>query len=157
MSATVRTFPTFNATFSLVSLASDNNTALAAIAALHAQHIFDLDPVRGGQYFFFTRASPNATAIFSISTFLPNITVAKGTAVLEPFISAARAIPGVSVVGEVYRNENINDVLFQADDAVGLNLALGSRLIPEALYRNSPKAVGKVYKELLDGGALGCV
>jgi hypothetical protein len=54
-------------------------------------------------------------------------------------------------------DEVVNDLLFQADDAVGENFAAGSRLIPEATYRDKPEAVGRVYQELLEEGALRCV
>ncbi|KAJ7208796.1 FAD-binding domain-containing protein [Mycena rebaudengoi] len=127
VSATVRTFPIFNATLSVILLASTDTTALSTLAGVHAQHIFDIDPVRGGQYFFLTQTSPGGAGGFAILTYMPNTTV-------EFDGDSGRA-------GD-------------ADDSVGENVVLGSRLIPEATYRDSPESVGRVYQELLDGGAL---
>jgi hypothetical protein len=80
-----------------------------------------------------------------------------GTALMQPFLAAARVIPEVTVGAEAYANEVVNDLPFQVDDAVGENYAAGSRLIPEATYRDKPEAVGPAYQELLEGGALKCV
>ncbi|KAJ7265025.1 FAD-binding domain-containing protein [Mycena rebaudengoi] len=154
VSATVRTFPIFNATLSVILLASTDTTALSTLAGVHAKHIFDIDPVRGGQYFFLTQTSPGGAGGFAILTYMPNTTVEHGTALLAPFLSAAKAIAGIAVVQETYVDGIVNDLLFQADDSVGENVVLGSRLIPEATYRDSPESVGRVYQELLDGGAL---
>ncbi|KAJ7118033.1 FAD-binding domain-containing protein [Mycena crocata] len=49
VAATFRVFPTFNVTHSTIQLVAANNTAAGALAAVHAEHIFDLDSVRGGQ------------------------------------------------------------------------------------------------------------
>ncbi|KAJ7292565.1 FAD-binding domain-containing protein [Mycena rebaudengoi] len=153
-SATVRTFPTFNATHSRIQIVSANNTASAELATLHARHIFDLDPVRGSQYFFLGKESKDRSALFRFDTFMPNTTVKRGTALLAPFLSGVRGIAGLTVVTESYENANINDLLTQPDDAAGTNMAVGSRLIPEATYKNSPEVVGEVYKQLLDEGTL---
>ncbi|KAJ7290604.1 hypothetical protein C8J57DRAFT_1459088 [Mycena rebaudengoi] len=133
VSTTVRAFPTFNATLGVILLASTDTTALSILAGIHAQHIFD------------------------ILTYMPNKTVEHGTALLAPFLSAAKAIAGIAVVQETYVDGIVNDLLFEADDSVGENVVLGSRLIPEATYRDSPESVGRVYQELLDGGAFKCV
>jgi hypothetical protein len=47
-----------------------------------------------------------------------------------------------------------NELLASGDDQVGSSSTLGSRLIPETVYRNSPKAVGDVYKGLVDAGTI---
>ncbi|KAJ7253995.1 permease family-domain-containing protein [Mycena rebaudengoi] len=153
VSATVRTFPTFNATFSLIVLTSSSTPALGALAAVHAQHIFDLDPVRGGQYFYLQRLAPNGTAVFFLTTFLPNLSVEAGTAMLQPFLAAARAIPDMTVASEVYLDEVVNDLLFQADDAVGENFAAGSRLIPEQRIGISRRRWGGYTKSCGGGGS----
>ncbi|KAJ7292570.1 hypothetical protein C8J57DRAFT_1490077 [Mycena rebaudengoi] len=119
VSATVRTFPTFNATYSLIQIVSSNNTALGELATLHARHIFDLDPVRGSQYFNIIRATADGHALFTSNMFMPNTTVAQGTALLAPFLSAARAIAGLTVIAESYENANINDLLTKPDDDAG--------------------------------------
>ncbi|KAJ7172935.1 FAD-binding domain-containing protein [Mycena crocata] len=150
VAATFSVFPTFNVTHSTIQLVAANNTAAGALAAVHAEHIFDLDSVRGGQYFWLNKISQ--TSSLSIDSYL-NTTTAEGTALLAPFLSAALAIPGVSVVEEEYIDININDALYAEDDSVGINAVLGSRLIPAASYRDAPATVGTVYKRLLDSGA----
>ncbi|KAJ7499969.1 FAD-binding domain-containing protein [Mycena latifolia] len=151
VSATFRTFPTFNVTYSLIELAASSNAAAGALAAVHAQHIFDMDSVRGSQYFYLSKIS-NTTSVLALKSFMANITTAQGTGLLAPFLSAALALPGVSLVEEEYISVNINDALYQSDDSVGENLVLGSRLIPAASYRDAPATVGKVYEQLLNAG-----
>ncbi|KAJ7472382.1 FAD-binding domain-containing protein [Mycena galericulata] len=155
VSATIRTFPTFNATSSTIVLVALNNSAAAALAATHAQHIFDLDPVRAGQYFYLEKNSTdaNAPAAFIVSTYMPNTTSAEGMALLAPFLNASMALPGVFLYEQLDTYGDINDALFQADDSVGMDVVLGSRLIPAAAY-NNPATVGEVYSELLDSGTL---
>ncbi|KAJ6598362.1 FAD-binding domain-containing protein [Mycena vulgaris] len=153
ISATFRTFPTFDVAYSLIELAASSNAAMGTLAALHAQHIFDFDAVRGSQYYYLTKTS-NTTSVLALSTFMANTTTEQSTALLAPFLSAALALPGISLVEEEHLTVNINDALFQADDSVGDNLVLGSRLIPASTYRDVPATVGKVYEELLDAGTL---
>ncbi|KAJ6557664.1 hypothetical protein B0H19DRAFT_1148313 [Mycena capillaripes] len=153
VNATVRTFPTFNGTFSVSQLGATTNAAAAALAAVHAQHIFDLDAVRGGQYFWFVK-SGNIT-VLELETFTANTTLDEGTALLTPFLNEALAVPGVFAVSQKIVNMNVNDALRMNDDDVGQFLVLGSRLIPTDAYHdpNASATVEKVYMELLDGGA----
>ncbi|KAJ7085554.1 FAD-binding domain-containing protein [Mycena epipterygia] len=152
VSATVRTFPTFNVTDSDIKLGALTNTAAATLAGVHAQHIFDLDPVHGGQYFWM-RKSDNIT-VFWVKSFLANTTLDEGTALLTPFLNDAIAVPDVVLISNDSVNVSVNDALFQADDKVGMNAVMGSRLIPAAAYQASdaPATVAKVYQQLLDGG-----
>ncbi|KAJ7182772.1 FAD-binding domain-containing protein [Mycena crocata] len=153
VSASFRTFPFFNITFSVIQLAASSNAAAAALATVHTQHIFDLDGVHGSQYFNLNKDfAANATSVFTLTTYLPGTPVATGKTLLAPFLRDVLAIPGVSLVSEDYKDINVNDALFQPDDVAGLDFVMGSRLIPEAAYRNSPANVGKVFKELLDAG-----
>ncbi|KAJ6598360.1 hypothetical protein DFH09DRAFT_1394555 [Mycena vulgaris] len=115
---------------------------MRTLAALHAQHIFDFD------------ATSNTTSVLALSTFMANTTTEQSTALLMSFLSAALALPGISLVEEEHLTVNINDALFEADDSVGDNLVLGSRLIPASTFRDAPATVGKVYEELLDAGTL---
>ncbi|KAF8201271.1 FAD-binding domain-containing protein [Mycena galopus ATCC 62051] len=150
VSATYRTYPTFNATSSLVVLVAQNISALSSLATLHAQHIFDWDSVHAGQYLFIV---PAGTAnAFALDTYMPNTTIAQSTALLAPFLNASLALPGVSLLeqGTSFTYGDINDALYQADDSVGSNTVLGSRLIPASTYRNSPAAVGKVVEQLAE-------
>ncbi|KAJ7933222.1 hypothetical protein B0H13DRAFT_2509506 [Mycena leptocephala] len=79
---------------------------------------------------------------------------AQAQAILALFMTAALALPGITLVSSSYTYALINDILYMTDDSAGFNVALGSRLIPATTYRNSPQTVRKVYKELLDVGAL---
>ncbi|KAJ6485219.1 FAD-binding domain-containing protein [Mycena vulgaris] len=156
VSATLRTFPTFNATSSLILLITLNNAASAALASVHAQHIFDLDPVRAAQYFYLYRNSTdlNEPTVLALNSYMPNTTVSQSMALLAPFLNASLAIPDLLFISQDFTGGDINDALFQADDAVGSNIVLGSRLIPAATYRDSPAKVGEVYKQLLNTGTL---
>ncbi|KAJ7238142.1 FAD-binding domain-containing protein [Mycena haematopus] len=165
VSATFRTYPTFNATYSFIELAASSNAAAAALAGVHTQHIFDLDPVHGGQYFYLERGAiisgPNDALsdilILGLQTVMPHTTLEEGTAMLTPFLTDALAVPGVSLISQAFNTSVVNDFLYQPDDVVGLNLVLGSRLVPTTVYEaaNASSLVEKVYKELLDGGAQG--
>ncbi|KAJ7202332.1 FAD-binding domain-containing protein [Mycena pura] len=157
VSATVRTFPTFNATSSMIVLTAPNNTIASELATLHAQHIFDWDSVHAGHFFFFLKDSasatnPNAPTSLTLLMLMPHTTANRSTALLAPFLNASLAMPGVAVVSQAVESGDINDALFQADDGVGGNAAIGSRLIPQGTYRDSPEKAGAVYKKLLDGG-----
>ncbi|KAJ7878003.1 FAD-binding domain-containing protein [Mycena olivaceomarginata] len=138
ISATIRTFPTFNATSAITVLQVPNNTVVGSLATLHAQHVFDWDSVQAGHFFWFEKTQIGSTD--------PNPDP------LAPFINASLALPGVVFVSQTFKDGEINDVMFGPDDGVGGNVALGSRLVPEALYRDSPEKVGPVYKELFDNG-----
>ncbi|KAJ7878054.1 FAD-binding domain-containing protein [Mycena leptocephala] len=155
VSATFRTFPTFNATSSLIILAAANHTILSSITTLHAQHIFDWDSVRAGQYFWAVTngTGSDAFSAFALNTYMPDTTPEQSLALLSPFLNASLALPGVFLLSQNFTYGDINDALFQPDDGVGFNTVLGSRLIPAATYRHSPGAVGKAYEKLLAGGA----
>ncbi|KAJ7348423.1 FAD-binding domain-containing protein [Mycena albidolilacea] len=155
VSATLRTHPTFNVTSSIIELAASSNAAAAALAGVHTKHIFDLDAVRGGQYYYLESAGNN-TSVLGLSTFT-NTSLEQGTAILTPFLDDALAVPGVSLISKTFQQTLINDALFQTDDVVGANLVMGSRLVPTAAYQalDAPATVEKVYRELLDSGPQG--
>ncbi|KAF8201250.1 hypothetical protein K438DRAFT_2108763 [Mycena galopus ATCC 62051] len=148
VSATYRTYPTFNATSSSVVLLAQNVSVLESLATLHAQHIFDLDSVHGSQYLYIEPAG--TTYVFILNTYMPNTTAAQSTALLASFFDASLALPGVSMLEQETTYGDINDVLYEADDRVGLNVILGSRLIPASTYRDSPATVGNVIKQLAE-------
>ncbi|KAJ7865538.1 FAD-binding domain-containing protein, partial [Mycena leptocephala] len=154
VSVSFRTFPTFNATSSLILLGVANATIAGSLATVHAQHIFDWDSVRASQYFWLV---PNLTTpgsyVMALNTFMPNTTTVQSMMLLAPLINASLALPGISLVSSKYTYSDINDALYQPDDRVGLNVVLGSRFIEPQTYRNSPATVGKVYKKLLEDGA----
>ncbi|KAJ7354414.1 FAD-binding domain-containing protein [Mycena albidolilacea] len=157
ISATIRTFPTFNATSAITILQVPNNTVVGSLATLHAQHVFDWDSVQAGHFFWFEKTQigstdPNVPTSFMLFTYMPNTTAEQSQILLAPFINASLALPGVVFVSQTFKDGEINDVMFGPDDGVGGNVVLGSRLVPEALYRDSPEKVGPVYKELFDNG-----
>ncbi|KAJ7107420.1 hypothetical protein C8R44DRAFT_885433 [Mycena epipterygia] len=153
ISATFRTFPTFNSTFGLITLSATNNTAMASLATLHAKHIFDFDATRSSQYFYVL--TNTGTLTFTLFNYLINQTVAQGQAILSPFLTAAQALPGIALVSANYTYESINDILYSSDDVVGNNVLEGSRFVSPATYRDSPEVVGETYQQILDAGALG--
>ncbi|KAK0186761.1 hypothetical protein F5146DRAFT_1143157 [Armillaria mellea] len=126
VSATFRTFPTFNATTSLVSMVANDTAAIGSIMATHAKHIFDWDDLYMSQFVY---ANKNTT----------------GDAYMM------REVFG-QIVGQQFTETSINDGLTKVDDAVGSNLVLGSRLIPASAYRDHPDTFGHVYTQLLDVG-----
>ncbi|KAF7341935.1 FAD-binding domain-containing protein [Mycena sanguinolenta] len=158
VSATFKTYPTFNVTSSVLLFGASNTTVAASLALIHAQHIFDWDSVHAGQYFYLEEnlnasTSDTTAFVFSVNTIMPKTTVNQSQALLAPFLEAALALPGVSLLSQEFDYGDANDALFQADDSVGDNAVLGSRLIPAATYRDSPATVGKVYEKLLETGA----
>ncbi|KAJ7176741.1 FAD-binding domain-containing protein [Mycena filopes] len=154
LSATLRTFPTFNATTSTVLLIALNDTVATSLITTHAQHIFDWDSVNAGQYFWLLKneTDPAAGSVFLLNTYMADTTPERSMALLAPVINASVALPGVFLYSQNFTYGDINDALFQSDDSVGSNLVLGSRLIPAASYRDSPAKVGEVYKKLLGNG-----
>ncbi|KAJ7729738.1 FAD-binding domain-containing protein [Mycena metata] len=152
VSATFRTFPTFNSTFASITLTATNNTAMASLATLHAKHLVDFDASRSSQYFYLIKDPSSATSTMTLSNYMINQTITQSQEILAPFIKAAQALPGITITASSYTYALINDILFQQDDSVGFNLVMGSRLIPAATYRDSPDVVGKVYQRLLDQG-----
>jgi hypothetical protein len=156
VSATIKTFPTFNATQIATLLAVTNNSVAGELATLHARHIFDWESVHASQYASFVKEDSmvaGSAIVFGMATFMPNTTTSQSEALMEPFLNASLALPGVSLLEQQsFQYTDINDILFQTDDDVGINAVLGSRLIPAATYSESPEKVGEVYKKLLDCG-----
>lgn len=164
VSATFRTFPTFNAAVSLMTLIAHTADQMAEVATVHAKHIFDWDSLHAGQYFYLSTSGLFDTVNFIthgpgsniptmiIYTYFPNATITQANAALQPFRDDLLEITGVNRTENVILTE-INEILFASDDIVGSNMVMGSRLIPASAYRD-PALVGKVYSQLLkQGGA----
>ncbi|KAK0225640.1 FAD-binding domain-containing protein [Armillaria fumosa] len=152
VSATFRTFPTFNATISLVSMVANDTASIGSIIATHAKHIFDWDNLYMGQYFY---AYENTTAdayMLSFVSYFPRISPDEASAALKPFLDDAKEFG--QIVAQQFNETNINDGVTAVDDGVGLNAVLGSRLIPASAYRDHPDAFGHVYTQLFDAGAV---
>lgn len=156
VSATFRTFPTFNATISLVLMVANDTAAIGSVIAAHAKHIFDWDDLYMGQYFY---AYENTTAdayMLSLVSYFPRISPDEASAALKPFLDDAEEFG--QIVVQQYNETNINDEVTADDDGVnggvGSNVVLGSRLIPASTYRDHPDTFGHVYTQLFDAGAV---
>ncbi len=129
---------------------ANDTVATGSIMATHAKHIFDWDDLSMGQYFY---AYENTTADAYTLTFVsyfPSISSDEASAALKSFLDDAEEFG--QIVGQQFNETNINDGLTAVDDVVGLNLVLGSRLIPASAYRDHPDTFGHVYTQLLDAG-----
>ncbi|KAJ7182940.1 FAD-binding domain-containing protein [Mycena crocata] len=155
VSATMKTFPAFNVTSSLIIMLAANDTVAGNLTAVHAKHIFDWDTIGAGQYFWLIRNStaPDAFSVLAVNTYMPKTTTNESMTLFEPFMKEALALPGVALFSQDFATADANDALHQPDDGVGSNTVLGSRLIPAATYRDSPAKVGQVYEQLLQGGS----
>ncbi|PBK71123.1 FAD-binding domain-containing protein, partial [Armillaria solidipes] len=153
VSATFRTFPTFNATMSLVSMIANDTVAIGSIIATHAKHIFDWDDLYVGQYFYATKNTTADAYMLAFLSYFPRISSDEATAALKPFLDDAEEFG--QIVGQQFNEVNINDGVTVVDDVVGSNAVLGSRLIPASAYRDHPDTFGHVYTQLFDAGAAG--
>ncbi len=122
---------------------------MADIMELHAEHIFDMDDLRIGQYFFVLPSGFGLT--LTLHTYFPNVTQAVALAAIQPFLDDAVASGG-SIVSQSVEEMSINDILASEDDAAGVSLVMGSRLFLEDVYRNSPHAIGEMYTKLFESG-----
>ncbi|SJL12448.1 related to isoamyl alcohol oxidase [Armillaria ostoyae] len=152
VSATFRTFPTFNATISLVSMIANDTVAIGSIIAMHAKHIFDWDDLYVGQYFYATKNTTADAYMLALTSYFPRISSDEASAALKPFLDDAEEFG--QIVGQQFNETNINDGQTDVDDAVGTNTVLGSRLIPASTYRDHPDTFGHVYTQLFDAGAV---
>ncbi|KAJ7707672.1 FAD-binding domain-containing protein [Mycena rosella] len=153
-SVTFKTFPTFNATATSITLAASNTTQMRALAVAHAEHVFALDPVGSGHFFITEKNPAGGFVVILLSSVLG--TPSETMTLLGPFMDAALEIPGVSLVSQQYTDLDVNDSLFKPDDSAGSNAIEGSRFITADTYRNSPTKVGQVYEELLNSGTEMC-
>ena len=154
VSATFRTFPIFNATQSDAVIYLPTKEAVVTFAQIHAKHIFDWDNYPAGQYFYLINLSDPATPGYAmtLTTYFPNATAADAETAMKPLLDEAQAQGFVLVVNNV--TEGVaNDLLFQSDDGAGVNLIMGSRLIPERVYRENAEEVGRTYASILDDGS----
>jgi hypothetical protein len=163
VSATFQTFPTFDAAISFITISTNTTEQMAQVAKVHAEHIFDLDALRGGQYFFLSPLGVFPPSIISeplntgvptvvISSFFPNSSLTQAAAALQPFIDDVQKVDGVNLTQRNFL-QNINEALTIHDDLVGVNLVLGSRLVPASAYKNAT-LVGEVYSQLLNAGTI---
>ena len=163
VSATFQTFPTFDAAISFITIITDTTEQMAQVAKVHAEHIFDLDALRGGQYFYLSPIGIFPPSIITqplntgvptviINSYFPNSSLVQAAAALQPFIDNVLKVDGVNLTQRSFLR-NINEALTTHDDLVGAPLVLGSRLIPASSYNNST-LVGEMYLQLLDAGTM---
>ena len=165
VSATFQTFPTFDAAISFITISTNTTEQMAEVAKVHAEHIFDLDDLRGGQYFYLSTfgifppslvSGPLNTGIptMVLNSYFPGCSLTQAAAALQPFIDdVEKKVGGVVNVTQRSVLKNINEALVSSSDFVGVNLVLGSRLVPASAYGNA-SLVGEVYSRLLDVGTM---
>ncbi|KAF8577474.1 FAD-binding domain-containing protein [Ramaria rubella] len=152
ISATFRVFPTFNAVERDDIIVVNTSAQVAQLAELHARHIFDMDSLNPGQYFYWIATPPTFT--WSINTIFPNTTIGAANAAIAPFLDGVRDL-GFTVQTSV-NTAIVNDVLSNTtDDIGGVEMILGSRLWSSDVYRNNISAIGTAYKTLFDSGVTG--
>jgi hypothetical protein len=154
VSATFRTYGTFNSTIFVQTYATTSHQVAADLMQLHASHIFDYEATSTCQYFFLQKANVTAIPILTLFTIAINQTTPQTTALLEPFQREALAISGVTLTSNVQVTSDTNDLVFFPDDISGIDLITGSRLIPKGTYQNRVSEIGPAYKTLLDVGSL---
>lgn len=154
ISATVRTYPSFNVTAHSVNINASLSSA-DSLMTLHARHIFDWDSDRAGQYFYVFNddsAGPDKAVLrMSLITFFANKTSQEAEAAMAPLLNDSRNA-GFIVWQEQAETTIVNELLFEEDVVVGTQDILGSRLIPASAYQNNPDAIGTGYAGLINGG-----
>ncbi|KAK0195148.1 hypothetical protein F5146DRAFT_273761 [Armillaria mellea] len=89
VSATFRTFPTFNATISLVSMVANDTVAIGSPLATHAKHIFDWDDLHSGQYFYAYKNTTADAYMLALVSYFPRISSGEAKAALKSFLDDA--------------------------------------------------------------------
>ncbi|KAF8159335.1 FAD-binding domain-containing protein [Crassisporium funariophilum] len=148
--ATFRTYPTFTVVASTITYTAPNSAVIESIVTAHARRAFDWDAFGVGQYFY-VLPSPAGYGGLVSSYFTKGVNTTQAAAALLPLVDEIKAA-GATIGVNVVRSVNINAALTSADDSVGATMVMGSRLIPASVYRDSPEAIGKAYKQLLDIG-----
>lgn len=152
ISATFKTYPTFNATLHTVQILTDSNSSTGDLCELHARHIFDWDDYRAGQYFI-SLPNPSGGNLMGFLTYFPNLTVQQSMNAMKPLLDDARAM-NFTVYNESATAGIANDLVYSADDNYsGVNAILGSRLIPADAYKSNAAGIGHACASVLELGA----
>ncbi|TDL18688.1 FAD-binding domain-containing protein [Rickenella mellea] len=151
ISATLRTYPIFNATQHVVVVFAPTNASIGTIMTLHAKHIFDWDSKRAGQYFYAINGGSQGN-FAAFSTYFPNSTADDAAAAMKPLLDDVQAM-NFTILSQNTTVALANDLVFSPDDQLGVDAILGSRLIPADAYRNDPVSIGNSYTKLLELGA----
>ncbi|VDC02798.1 unnamed protein product [Peniophora sp. CBMAI 1063] len=152
-SATMQTHSIFNATAHRANILFSSTSQAAAAMTVHAQHIFDYDELRAGQYFYVYNIG-GGESLLQVSTLFANVSGDDAQAALAPFLADVQAV-GATLVNETVVTALVNDIVGAADDSAGYSGVLGSRLMPAAQYEQNPSVIGAAYKTLLDQGVAG--
>ncbi|KAI0033275.1 hypothetical protein K488DRAFT_48012, partial [Vararia minispora EC-137] len=137
-SATIKTYPTFNATYYTVTAALPSVESVSSIMTSHARHIFDWGDI--GHYY-----SISVTPLVLVfETLFPNTSAEDAIALTAPFWGEAISL-GAVVLTNSTTTSLVNKLFSRLDDSVGIMQALGSRLIPAAAYHDIPDIVGKTH------------
>lgn len=157
ISTTFKTFPAFNATtHSAVYLSSSLNSTLSAVEA-HTKHSSDWDALRAGQYFYVFPTYPGVPGtIFMMTTLFPNATNETASEAMAPLLKDFDALNLTRAIVST-TTALASDLVTTADDQLGINNILGSRLIPKDVYENDVQAVVDTYKALFEAGVGGFV
>ena len=145
VNATFQTYPTFNASRSVVTITTADIEMMGNVVTAHSKHIFDWDSLCAGQYF--TVSNDPTGQSMSLTTIFPTGSVTDAENALQPFIADIKSL-GANITAEPVASFNIND-LAGSDEFVAGNVVFGSRLIPAIIYCNSPESVGEAYVQLL--------
>ncbi|KAI0040085.1 FAD-binding domain-containing protein [Auriscalpium vulgare] len=174
-SVTYKTFDIFQATIHQTVIRTNTSTMSGQLMAAHARHIFDLDDLHAGQYFYLSGTPTNSS--LSLSTLVKGVSGSTLIARMKPFLDDARAL-GAEVLPEITVTATPNEIIATADfgiesvvagaaatapgevlpfqdDVSGQNLILGSRLIPDAAYRGNVDHFGTAVTEILKSGVPG--
>ena len=88
----------------------------------------------------------------ALLSYFVDATSADAEVAMKPLLDEAQA-EGYFLVSANVTEGLANDVVFQPDSAAGSNSIIGSRLIPEKVYREEVEEIGKTYAALLDDGS----
>ena len=154
VSITLRTFPIFNATLFSAEIFAPTIPATGTLMAAHAKHIFDLDGRAGGYFYLFSGAQVGeGGSLLALSMYFPNASASSATDAMKPFMDEVQAL-NLTILSSSTNTTVANDLMTDPDDSYGVNVLLGSRLIPEDVYKNDPEGIASAYEQLLELGTI---
>jgi hypothetical protein len=146
-SVTIKTYPTFNATLYEVILMIPSIKLVSDVMSAHAHYVFDWEPA--GQYYELGTL-PEGTFI-AFSTYFLSTTAEEAITKMAPFFDEVLLL-GMVVLSNATTTALANELVYNADDQVGGLAVIGSRLIPSAAYKDTPKVIGQAHEELVNSG-----
>ncbi|KAJ7927326.1 hypothetical protein B0H13DRAFT_2556888 [Mycena leptocephala] len=148
VSATIKTFPTFNATQITTLLAATNNSVSGKLATLQARH---WESVHASQYVSFVKEATvvRSAVVFGMATFMPNTTTSQNDDVGFNAVLGSRLIPAATYcespekVGKVYKKLLDRGTTFVVGK-VAENANISSAIHPA--WRTAKSHVSKLYR-----------